>query len=161
MYSRALLIIAGLLLTCCVNAQTIYKCPQADGTYAYTDVKCTGPHAVVIEQAESDLGSLIPAVTPAQLSRMTLREIYDRMQALSARRRQALTEVLRERKATSARLGTHVHEALPDPEAGMDGKTWESKLLVAQTELVQVVDELRRRCPGGSAMNATFQGCRK
>ncbi|MGH8214833.1 MAG: hypothetical protein ACREPZ_03965 [Rhodanobacteraceae bacterium] len=92
---------------------------------------------------------------------MSLRELFDRTQLLSAHKVRALAEVLRERKATSARLNTHVHAALPDPEAGIGGKTWESKLLVAQTELRQVVDEIRRRCPGGAAMSAAHQSCRK
>jgi hypothetical protein len=163
MYLHAAIIITGLLLAFSANAQTIYKCRLANGTLAYQDEPCAGGHGQVVQAAEndSDRGGTPRMLSPAQLSRMSLRELYDKTQVLSARKRQALAEVLRERKATSARLGTHVHATLPNPEAGMGGKTWESKLLVAQTELRQVLDEIRRRCPGGAAMNAAFQSCRK
>lgn len=161
---RTTTVIAGLLLASSAHAQSIYKCPQPNGTWAYTDIPCSGPGGKLIQRAASTetgarAGDITSASTPAQLAGMSLNGLYYRLVALGKRSHQLRADMQRD---IDTRLGTHARDASARAEVARIRATWQPKLRAVEAEQQRINDEIRRRCPHGSALNGgSMQVCNK
>lgn len=159
---RVPMAVVGLLLALSASAQTIYQCPRPDGSVAYTDVKCSGPRAKVVQlAAQPDIAGSGAAelLSSTQLSGLSLAGLYQRTRALGARAREL--DAARDRDVAMTKMRLRANEGDRATEVARIKATWPPQIQAVAAAQRQVTDEIRRRCPGGAAFNSTRQICRK
>lgn len=94
------------------------------------------------------------------LSGLSLKQLYDRTQDLMAESRRLNADMQRDIDDTKRRLGSRVNDPSSNAEAERIRATWPPKIQAVDADLRATMEEIRKRCPGGAALNAMQQRCR-
>ena len=161
----AAIVVAAVGWALPVHAQSIYKCPLANGSYAFTDTPCKGAGGKLIQAGPTvggaRAGDIESASTPEQLAAMSLSTMYFRMQALGKRIRELDTQRDHDLDVARMRFAGHPRDEAARAEIAHIRATWQPQIGAMQGEVNRLIDELRRRCPHGSAMNSSHQTCNR
>ena len=93
------------------------------------------------------------------LSKLTLKDLFDRTRQLDERERQIQADMQRDIDETKARLGARVHDPSSNSEAIRIRQTWPPKIQAVEAQLELVNQEIQRRCPNGANLNSDRQVC--
>lgn len=93
------------------------------------------------------------------LSTLSLKQLHDRIQGLSARSRQLGAEMQRDVDETKRRLGSRVSDPSSNVEAERIRNTWPPRIQAVEADIRAVMEEVGRRCPKGAVLNSEEQRC--
>lgn len=93
------------------------------------------------------------------LSSLSLKQLHDRMQLLTAKSRQLSSDMQRDVDDTKRRLGSRVNDPSSNAEAERIINTWPPQMQKAEQDMKATMDEIRKRCPNGATMNSAEQRC--
>lgn len=134
------------------HAGGVYKCNVA-GRSVYQDMPCKNGKTTQLQQSTTSSNTKITS--------MSLATLYSRIRAAAAAERQIRSDMDRDIARTKARLGTKVADPSSNSEAQRIRNEWQPRLQEASRVSDSLLSELRRRCPGGAALNGSAQSCNK
>lgn len=166
--AKGFAVAAGLLVAAALSTPAradVFKC-TVEGRKVYQDKPCVGAADEKPQQrtarSQTARGIAVPrsfdrAPTPDASSLATL---YQQMQDAEAHSRRVSQAYDAEVRLTRARVaGLPIDEQSREAEA-LKAK-WEPRLKQASQRTKDLIGQLRHECPGGAALNASRQECRK
>jgi hypothetical protein len=148
----ALSCLAFLIAPTLAHAGDVYKCVTAAGS-VYQDSPCKNSKSVPMRTI---------VISPqSSSSSSSLATLTSQIQAASAAERQIQSDMDRDIALTKARLGSRVSDPSSNSEAIRIKNEWQPKMEAAQRNSASLLEEIRRRCPRGAALNGTTQTCNK
>lgn len=112
--------------------------------------------------AENNVDSTRAVAAPQgsfDLSALSLKQLYERTQNLSAQSRQLSSDMQHDIDETKRRLGSRVNDPSSNVEAERIKNTWPPRIQAVETDIRAVMEEIGKRCPRGAILNSEEQRC--